>query len=485
MISLAEQVKTAFDRASQTIGQPLLSEKLIVGVSGGPDSLALIDVMTQLHPPDRLVVAHLDHQLRPTSSSESEIVARVAGDYGLSCYIERVDVRNLALESGKSIEEAGRDARYQFLATVARREGTQFVVVGHHADDQAETILMHFLRGSGPAGLRGMQVISSLPGASDLWLLRPFLEATRDEIDAYCRAHDLSPLYDLTNTDTTYHRNRLRHELLPVLETYNPNIRQRLREMAHIFAAEEDFMSGVVSDQWAHHAETVETGEIRLNHAGWQSEPLAIRRRLLRQAASEVNPNLRDLSFRALESARLIAETGISGSKADLGSGVYLIVDYDELLITGQGKTSATGFPQLPSDEPIPLPVPGYVELMNGWYIEAHYSDLIEYDRIVANTDSWQAYVDLNPFKPLIIRSRYPGETMRPLGLGGKTPLKEVMINRKIPARARDRWPIVATGLHAVWVVGHLLDERVKVKPDSHQTIHLRCSRGDHDFSIP
>jgi tRNA(Ile)-lysidine synthase len=484
-MNLLERAKEALAHACELTGHDLTTERFIVGVSGGPDSLALLHVLTQLQPPDRLVVAHLDHQLRPTSSSESDFVAEVAGDYGLSCFIERVDVRNQAHGSGKSIEEAGRDARYQFLATVARREGTRFVVVGHHADDQVETILMHFLRGSGPVGLRGMQVISSLPGASDLWLLRPFLEATRDDIDAYCRAHLLSPLYDLTNADTTYHRNRLRHELLPVLEKYNPNIRQRLLEMGQIFAAEEDFITSVVGDVWANVAETGETGEIRLNRAGWQPKPLAVRRRLLRQAAFEINPNRHDLSFRALESARQVAETGVSGSKADLGSGVYLIVEYDDLLITDRREKPATGVPQLPSDVPIPLPVPGIVELRDGWRIEAQYSNLIDRELIPANTDPWQAYVDLNPFEPLLIRPRYPGETMRPLGLGGETKLKEIMINRKIPARARALWPIVAAETQVVWLVGHTLDDRVKVKPDSRSVIYLSCRRVDPELSFP
>jgi tRNA(Ile)-lysidine synthase len=484
-MNLFERTEAALNHACELTGLDLTTERLIVGVSGGPDSLALLDVLAQLHSRDQLIVAHLDHQLRPASQSESDIVAKTAGNYGLSCYIDRVDVRNLAHRSDKSIEEAGRDARYQFLATVARREGTRFVVVGHHADDQVETILMHFLRGSGPAGLRGMQVISSLPGASDLWLLRPFLEATRDDIDAYCRAHNLSPFYDLTNTDITFHRNRLRHELLPVLEKYNPNIRQRLLEMGQIFAAEEDFITSVVGDVWANVAETGETGEIRLNRAGWQAKPLAVRRRLLRQSAFEVNPNRRDLSFRALESARQIAETGVSGSKADLGSGVYLLVDYDDLLITGRWEESAIHFPQLPSDEPIPLPVPGIVELRDGWRIEAQYSNSIDHELILANTDPWQAYVDLNPFEPLMIRPRYPGETMRPLGLGGETKLKAVMINRKIPARARELWPIVAAETQAVWLVGHTLDDRVKVKPDSRSVIHLGCRRVDPELSLP
>jgi tRNA(Ile)-lysidine synthase len=484
-MTLEDEVRRAFRHTAEVTGKDLDQESLVVGVSGGPDSIALLHVLSRFHPLDRISVAHLNHQLRPESQSDAEFVESLAKSSGLLIHLGQADVGELARESGQSIEEAGREARYQFLAEVAQQANARFVVVGHHADDQVETVLMHFLRGSGPAGLRGMQTIAPMPNAPDLWLLRPLLDVTRDEIESYCVEQKLRTVSDSTNTDTSYFRNRLRHELLPVLETYNPNIRQRLCEMADIFAAEEDFMTTLVSDQWAHLAETVETGEIRLDLAGWQAEPLAIRRRLLRQAASEVNPNMRDLSFRALESARLVAEARVSGSKADLGSGVYLIVDYDELLITSRREKPAAGFPQLPSDEPVPLPIPGYVELIDGWTIEAHYSNSIEYDRIVANTDSWQAYVDLNPFTPLMIRPRNPGETMQPLGLGGKATLKEVMINRKIPARARDRWPIVATSLHAVWVVGHLLDERVKVKPDSHQTILLRCRRTDSDISIP
>jgi tRNA(Ile)-lysidine synthase len=211
-------------------------EVVVVGVSGGPDSLCLLHLLRRLAPESHLTlhVAHLNHGLRGAAGeADAQAVAERAADWALPCTIGRADVPALAVESRTSLEEAAREARYAFLQAVARDRGARTIAVGHNADDQAETVLMHFLRGSGLAGLRGMLPRTAL---GERFLVRPLLDMPRSRIEAYCAASNLQPSRDLSNADTTIYRNRLRHELLPLLEdprragSYRRGTGRRLRD---------------------------------------------------------------------------------------------------------------------------------------------------------------------------------------------------------------------------------------------------------------
>ncbi len=474
-MNLSEQVTAALRRAKQSSGFDPKRDPLVVGVSGGPDSLTLLHLLREYIPDDNLIVAHLDHGLRSSSAVDAAAVSALAA--GLHFFSERIDVAERARVNRQSVEEAGRIARYAFLANVARQVGANHIAVGHNQDDQIETILMHFLRGSGPSGLRGMQETSKVMGKSDLWLWRPLLDIPRREIERYCDAHDLEPLMDESNIDPTFFRNRLRNALLPELETYNPQIRQRLLEMGSIFVAEEEVLSSMEEAIWVDVVLNEKETSVMLSQNAWRDQPTAFQRRLLRRAVAALRPGLRDVSFRALESARLVALHGQTGSRAELPGGVTLLVNYGEITLYMSAADLSAGLPQLPDTRIILLPVPGRIELAGGWKLTAEWleSVAVERDDIHHNRDSWCAYMSLDAAAALTVRSRYPGEKMRPMGLGGERKLKEIMIDRKIPAHARARWPIVATNDYAIWVVGHLIDQRAAVADGASRLLRLRC----------
>ena len=208
---------------------------LLVGVSGGPDSLCLLDVLRRLD--YRLVVAHLDHGLRPESADEALAVQRLAESLGAACVVERQDVSAFAEMHGISLEEAARSVRYRFLFEQARLYEAQAVAVGHTADDQVETVLMHLLRGAGLSGLRGM-AYRSLPNtwSQDIPLVRPLLGTWREEVLAYCHANALQPHLDSSNLDIRFYRNRLRHDLIPYLKNYNPRVHEVLWRTARVLS---------------------------------------------------------------------------------------------------------------------------------------------------------------------------------------------------------------------------------------------------------
>ena len=220
--------------------RPLLSprSRLILAVSGGPDSLALLHLFSEqgLHPRQNLIVAHLNHLLRPDASADAAFVRETAAAWGVGYREQTVDVAALAQAEKRTVEEAGRLARYRFLARVCRQERVHFVLTGHQADDQVETILHHLLRGTGPAGLAAMTPVARLPEAPDwpAWLLRPLLTSSAADIRAYCAAHNLQPRQDSTNEETDYRRNQIRLELIPQLEQFNPQLRERLLTLARL-----------------------------------------------------------------------------------------------------------------------------------------------------------------------------------------------------------------------------------------------------------
>lgn len=473
---LVEEVEDVIRTSLAISGLDLGREKLIVGVSGGADSLALLHALSRLLASEQLIVAHLDHKLRPTSTDDAQQVAELAANLGVRFHRDEVDVAALASANGWSIEEAGRKARYRFLAQLALREDTAVVVVGHHADDQAETVLMHMLRGSGLAGLRGMQPFGRLPDAPDVWLLRPLLRVSRADILSYCEENALQPTFDETNLDRDFLRNRIRHELLPLLESVNPNFGERLRDMADIVSADYALLQELVDRDWDEVVKLQRSGWVELDRQRWLTRPLSLRRYLLQRAVAHCRGEARDVGFRTLEAARTIAEAGITGSRASLPGGVELRVGYNSLELSLESGTSLSAFPQLAVAPGTILIVPGRVELAHGFAIVAELAMVDDAVKFYTHPDPWQAYVDIGIESDLVVRSRISGERFQPLGLGGQTAtVKDVMINRKIPAIAREHWPIVATEEHPVWIVGHVVDHRARVTGDSLRVVQLRC----------
>lgn len=475
MTSLKKRVNRALQQARGHSRPFTQTDPLLVGVSGGPDSMALLHLLNSLYSSAALTVAHLNHQLRPGAAAEAQLVAGTASSRGMACFVDEVDVAMLAKDEGLSLEEAGRLARYRFFAKTAVEIGASNVAVAHNADDQVETILMHLLRGSGLAGLRGMAPVSPMPGAPEINLLRPLLGVGRTEIERYCHQQGLQPVEDDSNLDTTFYRNRLRHELIPFLEQFNPQIRRRLQHTASLVAADYEALEQQLRHAWERILREEGDGWLSLDREAWLEMPLSIRRSSLRRAVGLLRPDLRDVSFRPIEHARLLVEQGQSGKQASLPGELALHVRYDRIVIDGQLASLPSNSPQLADGQSLFLPIPGRASLTGGWIIEAGVLNQPDFSLIKRNQDPWVAFIDVAD-TVLQLRPRRPGERFQPLGLGGKSArLKEVMINRKIPVQMRRNWPVVANDDHLVWLTGHQLDERAQVTSQSQRVVKLHC----------
>ncbi|MFN2304832.1 MAG: tRNA lysidine(34) synthetase TilS, partial [Anaerolineales bacterium] len=256
---------------------------VVVGVSGGADSLALMHAMFSLG--YDLIIAHLDHALRPESSREADFVKSLAAARGLPFISARIDVKAEAEKTGNSLEEAARNVRYRFLFDCARKAQAQAVAVAHHADDQVETILMHFIRGAARSGLAGMPYRRLLLlWDSEIPLVRPLLDVWRTEINTYVSSAGLKPRIDLSNQDTTYFRNRLRHELIPEMETYNPEFRKVLLRTADVFRMEKTLLDDLAKEVWRKCLISKSNEQVILKITPFKQSHKALQRRVLRQA---------------------------------------------------------------------------------------------------------------------------------------------------------------------------------------------------------
>jgi tRNA(Ile)-lysidine synthetase-like protein len=320
--SVVGRVRGALERAALTEGQ----RPLVVAVSGGADSTCLLDAVVAAlgGKLSRVVVGHVDHQLRLDSAEDAEAVRRLAASLGVRCETVTVDISALARAEHLGIEEAARIGRYRALSTLAREAGASTLLTGHTRSDSIETVLMHLLRGSGQRGLAGIApseyLDPRLVGAESalagtrfasigsrrfaVRVERPLLEVDRGETTAYCLARGLTWRDDPSNADDRMLRNRLRQHLLPVLRTYNPAIDDALARLAQTSRDEEQWLHRA-TDQRYRTLATRTDDSIAFDLVGWNRMPVALARRVARHAAHELD--VRDVGFDALERALSVA----------------------------------------------------------------------------------------------------------------------------------------------------------------------------------
>ena len=307
---------------------------LLLAVSGGPDSLcmadAIIALQSELHVAP--VIAHLDHQLRGEAArADADFVRTFATHMQVPCIVEQVDVGELSRVQHISIEVAAREARYRFLASAAQSIGAQYISIAHNADDQAETVLLRLLRGTGIYGLRGMRPVHPLEASSihtaGLILIRPLLGVQRTEIECYCRSRDLAPRLDATNNELHHTRNRIRHELLPLLEQYNPGIRKVLVRLAETATTDTETIDFATQQVFQGLLITADPNQpLTLDRATWCALPVGLQRATLREAVKRVKHNLTDLKFAGVEEARDVLNSDARTAEIAILDDIRIIV---------------------------------------------------------------------------------------------------------------------------------------------------------------
>ena len=464
-----------------------LGDKLMVGVSGGPDSLVLVDILARLG--YSIFVAHFNHQLRSEAPADAEFVKEVANSYGLAFIYGTGDTPSFAHSHKLTIEEAARKLRYQFLFEQAEQYACHAVVVGHTADDQVETVLMHLLRGSGLDGLVGLQSRTKTEWSDHIPLVRPMLGIWRKEILNYCDESSLQPRFDKSNLDTTYFRNRLRNHLLPILEDYNPKFKDLLWKTSETLSADREVLDELVDEFLKKSILEVSDDHLAIDLATFDAISLGLKRRILRQSISLLRPGLRDIGFGAIEHALQIISNPPETRRADLVSGLYIVIEEDRFIVSDWGSdTFREEWPQLLTESEISLTAPGEVNLANHWKIKFEVFDRSEQilEKVFKNDDLFIAYFDLaKTGNQFTLRTRWAGDRFSPLGMqNNSVKLSDFMVNIKLPSRARKHWPLVVCRNQIAWVPGYRISHQVRVKDASKSVVRAHLSRDQSANSL-
>jgi tRNA(Ile)-lysidine synthase len=452
---------------------------VLAGVSGGPDSLCLADVLNSLG--YTLIIAHFNHQLRPQAGEDARAVEDFAKKHGIPFILGSEKVGEFAEQYKLSLEEAARICRYRFLFAQAEAVGAQAVAVGHNADDQVETVLMHLLRGSGLAGLRGMPFRSQVTEwSSTIPLVRPLLGVWREEILQYCAVRHLQPVTDLSNLDTTFYRNRLRHELIPFLNQFNPQVKEHVWKMANVLGADFQVLEGQVEAAWADCFSKSGKDFVGLDQHQLMIQPLGLQRALFRRALKTIRPEAKDIEFDVIEKAVAFTRQPSRSGRADLFQGIEIALQGNCITLSdGKILSANPDWPQLNSSQNIYLDEQGSVELENGWHLTC---ELLQLTGTIPESelhDPQQGWLDAGTVKfPLLVRTRQPGDRFQPLGMTDHSvKLSDFWINAGLERQARERWPLVCSENVLVWIPGFRPAQACRITPATQQMVHLKICR--------
>lgn len=483
--SITTQLLSTVKRTLAAHQMTVDGKAVLVAVSGGPDSMALLHVLMALAPEKRLQlgVAHLNHGLRPgEAESDEALVHRTANSAGLPYFSEKADVPAFRKTHGLSMEEAAREVRHLFLEKVARAHGFSAVALAHHADDNAELVLMNLLRGSGPLGLAGMPpkrpFRAAGPEETEFYLIRPFLEIRREDILAYLSENNVPSVTDKTNFDLRYRRNRIRAELLPLLgRRYNPNIVDTLNRTAQILRCEKEWTDNLLAPEFET-AEPPESAAISLLKSRIAMAHPAEARRLVRMAIEKTKGDLRRIGFGHIDAVlSLAARPGDAGS-LDLPDRIRVTILPERIVFTRETHAlrqvrpgEETAFFEHFLEKPGSIYIPEIA-------ITVQVDILPPQTRPdFRNAGHHTAFFDMETVSfPLTVRNPKPGDRFIPLGMTGRQKIKKFFIDHKIPAAKRACCPVLESGGRPIWLMGYRVDDSVKITARTNQVLKVEFS---------
>ncbi|PTX55255.1 tRNA(Ile)-lysidine synthase [Melghirimyces profundicolus] len=468
------------ERMIQTIEiHRLLPEgaKVAVGVSGGVDSTALLHALHRLAPRYgwRVYAIHVNHGLRgEESEGDARYVRGRCEEWRIPFRLERVDVKGELEKNGGNPQSVARKLRYEAFHRAARAFGADHLALAHQADDQVETLLMRLLRGTGPSGLAGIPLVREW---DNIRVVRPLLEIRRSEVEDYCAAHGLKPRLDSSNRDSRYTRNRIRHDLIPELKSYNPRFENALLQLAKVAADEEDHWRELVEKG----AERVilhrGDGETVMDVTSLLELDVALQRRVIKLILNcLVEEDENDgVTLDSVERIRRLAARPGPSSTVPLFGEHRAEREYQRLRILKSSPEVKSG--TVPSPGTTFLPVPGEIHFPAG-----RLRSRVE-SRWIYPPDDRRAVFDLDRLEtPLSVRTRRPGDRIRPLGLDGTKKVKEIMIDAKVPRRLRDGIPLVLSGEETIWVPGLARSDAALVTEETRRFLYLEW---DWEVSFP
>lgn len=452
-------------------------DSVLIGVSGGPDSVALLYLLHKLADKLslRIGIAHINHCLRQQDSDkDADFVASLADKFDLPFYIAKKDVYKYHIQKKLSIEEAAREIRYTFYYQIAGKNRFNKIALGHTCNDNAELVLMYMLRGSGPLGLSGIPPVRD--SKKGYMIIRPLSGLTRSQILDFLTLNDIKYVIDKSNQDTEYLRNKIRHNLIPELKKiYNPKIIETLSRLANILRSENKWINDVVDPIFEKTISYVKDDVIALSVSLLKNTHIAAQRRIIRKAIERIKGNLKRITFLHIDSAIRLLENGQADKKIDLPDRIRIKRSNDFILFSKEKKAlrtikSTLSGKKIPSFEYeisadknlLKNPEIIFIEKLNAHIKLSEISmenlpDFFEAGHLTAFFD-----MDRINF-PMVIRNYRHGDRFRPLGMNGTQKIKKYFINNKVPKPKRARCPVLLSRTKIIWLVGYRIDDSVKV----------------------
>ena len=458
MLDIERQVADSLVRA----GLSLAGSTLVVACSGGPDSTALLRCLHRLRERHGLTlhVAHLNHDFRGAEADhDAAFVQQLSDRLGLPCSIDKRDPIAYQRARGvSSFEQAAREMRYSFLRSVAEQAGASAVALGHTGDDQAETVMMHLLRGSGLQGLRGMSETAAWPWPEPgPMLFRPLLGARKDDAAAYCRELGQSFRTDSGNFMWRFRRNRVRLELMPRLaRQFNPRVSEALSRLSRAASDNVDFIEGQLDQLWPGICD-IDRGSLSLDAVALSRLHSALQRHAVRRAFSLVAGDVRGLNEGHIEAIMSLVQRRAGGRSLHLPRGVRAQLQSDVLTLALANESRP--FPALQGDHTVQLPRGGNaLELeIDGWFLSLCVIDSGA-GPCLASADGRglaAAFEQQVLGSEITVRSRRPGDRFQPSGMAGTRKLQDFFTDAKVPREQRDSVPLLVCHRGIAWVVGH------------------------------
>jgi tRNA(Ile)-lysidine synthase len=469
------------------LGQELLEEGLIekddrvvVAVSGGPDSMALLHLLRELNGTLdwslRLDVAHLNHRIRGEDADEDAAFVQAAADgLQLPCTVETRDIPAMASERGLAVEETGRQERYAFFGRVALQTGSNVVALAHHADDNAETILHRIIRGTGLRGLSGIPHSRALSASSGVRIIRPLLRWRRAQIMEYVNNSGIAYRDDATNASDEIMRNRIRNRVLPMLEQdINPQAREALIRLGEQAEWLEEFLRETVQRTFETLIISRNDRELVLNADALARKSRIVQAELVRLGYRSLGLGEQDLSFAHLVSVLDLIADPASGKQAVLPNGLTLQKRYHQLTFSLPIEESReTIAPE------IAVNLPGVTVLpIRRLEIECAIQEVTEKDipDLRRAATRLEEYIDFEAVRPpLVVRKRRPGDRFFPLGAPGSKKLSDFLTSTKVDPREREKIAVLCDHLGPIWIIGHRIDDRVKMTALTRRVLRLKA----------
>jgi tRNA(Ile)-lysidine synthase len=455
-MEIFQKIKETIEKYSMLSGE----ENVLVALSGGPDSVFLLHVLNNLKEELKLDLhaLYVDHGLRPEETPlEIEFCKKLCETLKVSFITKSVDVKSFAKEKSMNKQEAARELRYKVFEETAFETRADKIALGHNADDQAETLLMRLLRGSGPIGLSGIPPVRGM-------FIRPLIEIERKEIDRYIQEEKIDFIVDSSNLRRDYLRNKIRFSIIPMMKEVNPNIIETLSRTAAIFREEERHFDIIVVKTLMRLISRKSDSRIELFLVPLETMDKVILRRVLRRVI-DVTKGLRRINFIHVEDIIDLIKTGKTGDRLYLPKGIRVIKDYATLIFTTESPVKLDAYT---------LEVPGEIRLKEAEV--AIKASIIESQE--SEIKDTLAFFDAKKLSfPLEVRSRKSGDFFYPFGFGKRKKLQDFFVDGKVPRDERDRIPLIISGEDIIWIAGYRQDDRFKVTDETKKILKLEVKK--------